>query len=233
MAQKLLGAALIPTSVPFTPPGGRCWQRWGWPLGTGVGAPTSHFSPRILTLEVQQRCAEAQVGMTCPLSAAVGLCVFAVGGAKTHGGWGRCHPGVRMSLLYIVHPALFKDVFWTYLGHSRQISSIHFKITSLNSNMLSKAWLTALVFEWELHKRSFSQQKAVNLRAYDGDKSLWPLANSKWLQTTGHPLPSASYKPNNYTLALMLVSSVQRLVELAGAHAVLATGSFFCKYLKP
>lgn len=159
-----------------------------WALELGHRRLISHpGSWRLLTLEVQQHCAEAQVGVTRLLSAAVGSCVFAVGGAGTHGGWGRCHPGLRMSMLYIVHPALFKDVFWTYLGHSRQISSIHFKITSLNSNMLSQTWLTALVFKWELHKHSFSQQKAVNLRAYDGDKSLWTLANGKWLQTTGAP----------------------------------------------
>lgn len=49
----------------------------------------------------------------------------------------------------------------------------------------------------------------------------------------GRPLPSASYKLDNYPLALMLVSSVQHwLVKLAGARAVLATGSFFCECLK-
>lgn len=59
----------------------------------------------------------------------------------------------------------------------------------------------------------------------------WPTAND--YKRAGHPLPSASYKLDNYPLALMPVSSAQRrLVKLAGARAVLATGSFFCECLK-
>lgn len=61
------------------------------------------------------------------------------------------------------------------------------------------------------------------------------MATGQWQMITkqqGHPLPSASYKPDSYPLALVLVSSVQCWLVKAGAREVLATGNFFFKCLR-
>lgn len=121
--------------------------RWGvggrWAQELGHRHLFSHLGPRcLLTLGIQQHCAVTQAGATCLLSAAVGSCALAVGDATARGRTvsnrvqHKRVSGCRCCTLSVL--LCFKMHFWAYLGGSRQISSVHFKIVSLNLIQLAE-----------------------------------------------------------------------------------------------